>query len=199
MASCTQVTSQEGAAPSSGESTPLVSASTEPLPKQVTIVPLPESPQDPCQAANAQEAWQALGVHKPELAGLVSSEIYFSSTGTKMLAVSQQRRSTYGEENKTYVEISAELAERGSRVVSFSQVIATKTEFAEAAELYTSLPPYWQQQVQDPQAVLVIKHHSFKKVPGFVKFENDIASDLAVQLAQGVELRCRSGEACKCL
>jgi hypothetical protein len=162
---------------------------------------VPTRLKDPCTAINAQEAWLALDNKKPKLGSLFSSEIYFSSQGTKMLAVSQQSREVYGEEQgqKSYIEISAELAERGSRVGSFSQVIATRSAFAEPSDLFASLPPYWQQQVQDPQAVLSIKHYRLKDSPGFVKFENDIVSDLSTKLEQGVELRCRSGEPCLCL
>ena len=117
-----------------------------------------------------------------------------------MLAVAQQRRDIYGsEQSKSYIEISAEIAERGSRVGTFSQVIATRPTIAEPDKLFASLPPFWQQQVQDPQAVLVIKHHLLGDEVGFVKFENDIASDISTKLSQGVELRCRSGEACRCL
>jgi hypothetical protein len=155
---------------------------------------------DPCASANAQEAWLALGDSRPALGKLISSEIYFSSVGTKMLAVAQKLLEVYGEdETRSYVEVSAELAERGSRVVSFSQVIATRPEFAEASELFVSLPPYWQQQIQDPQATLAVKHYLLKSGIGFVKLENEIVSDLSMKLEQGQELRCRSGESCLCL
>lgn len=183
-----------------------------PLPKTVVAAPvaplstqstgastIPPIAKDPCTAANAQEAWIALDNNKPILGPLLRTEVYYSSQASKLLAVAQQRRDAYGE-SRTYVEVSAELAERGSRVGTFSQVIATRPTFAEPADLFSSLPPYWQQQIEDPQAILVIKHYLLAKgAPGYVKYENDIVSDVSTKLSEGLELRCRSGEACRCL
>ncbi len=179
---------------------PEVKNTPEPPLATEVVEPISNLPKDPCLAKNAQEAWLALDVRKPKLGSLFNSEIYFSSQNEKMLAVSQQKREVYGEENaKTYIEVSAEVAQRGSRVGSFSQVIATREGFADTGELFASLPPFWQQQIEDPQAVLVIKHYATQGAAGFVKFENDIVTDLSIRLNQGFELRCRSGEACKCL
>lgn len=155
---------------------------------------------DVCVASNAQEAWQLLSDQRPPLGDLRSAEFYFSAGETKMVAVMQQRREVYGEPGKSYVEVAAEVAERGSRVGSYSQVIATKSTFLESVELYTTLPPFWQQQIEDPQPVLAVKHYLFGKDQfGYIKFENDIASDLLLRREQGVELRCRAGESCRCL
>lgn len=168
---------------------------------QLDIQPLEaKTSKDPCKAANAQEAWLALEDEKPALGNLVTEEVYYASEGTKMIAVSQQKRENYGDASKAYVEVAAEVVERGSRVGSYAQVIATRKSFAEAVELYTSLPPFWQQQVQEPQAVLVMKHYLLgKKNSGYIKFENEIVTDLSTKLEQGVELRCRSNEACRCI
>ena len=123
----------------------------------------------------------------------------FNNNHHLLQALLQKIVDSYGTGLDFYVEISTELGERGSRVSSFAQTVATKPQFIDYDQLYSELPPYWQQQIVEPQPILVIKHHLFDKgKAGYIKSENDVVTELSLGLDQGLNLKCRSTEPCRC-